>query len=91
MYAGIDTNGNPLGGKLNLIYTYKTIHATFALISTVVGRYCEYRNQLRDRSDEFDTFHDYRETLELFCLNGTAGQFTWKPDQNTPDTVYYQV
>ena len=56
-----------------------------------VGRYCEYRNKLRDRSDEFDTFDAYKDTLELFCLNGTSGQFTWTPDDTTPDVVYYQV
>ena len=60
-------------------------------IYIAVGQYCEYRNQLKDRSNEFDTFDAYKETLELFCLEGTPGQFTWTPDQNTPDVVYYQV
>ena len=25
------------------------------------------------------------------CEEGSAGEFTWTPDSNTPDVVYYQV
>ncbi len=56
-----------------------------------MGRYCEYQNKDSDRSNEFDTFDQYVNTLELVCLEGTAGSFTWTPDETTPDTVYYQV
>lgn len=56
-----------------------------------VGRYCEYQNRDSDRSNEFDTFDGYMSTLELVCNEGTPGSFTWTPDENTPDMVYYQV
>ena len=40
------------------------------------------------------TFQDYFATLNLTC-DGTriadAGILVWTPDENTPDTVYYQV
>lgn len=38
-----------------------------------------------------DTFEDYFQTLTLDCQPGTTGLFTWTPDRNTPDLVYYQV
>ena len=57
----------------------------------LVGRYCEYENINVDRSIEFDTFDAYLPTLVLECDDGEPGMFTWTPDENTPDTVYYQV
>ena len=61
-----------------------------------VGRYCEYRVKDIDRSLEFDTFEEYKEeTLELVCdpstTEGSPGMFQWTPDNDTPDTIYYQV
>ena len=56
-----------------------------------MGRYCEYKNIDTDRSSEFDTFDAYLPTLVLECNDGEPGMFTWTPDENTPDTVYYQV
>ena len=67
------------------------MYNTFFVFFVVVGRYCEYQNIDTDRSAEFDTFGEYVTTLELVCEDGTAGTFTWTPDENTPDTVYYQV
>ncbi len=61
------------------------------LSSGVVGRYCEYQNKDSDRSNEFDTFDDYKSTLELVCQEGSPGSFTWTPDEYTPDVLYYQV
>ena len=40
---------------------------------------------------EFTSFDQYTETLTLECDDGQPGTFTWTPDENTPDTVYYQV
>ena len=57
----------------------------------IVGRYCEYKNIDFDRSNEFASFEEYSATLRLECDEGEAGTFTWTPDENTPDTVYYQV
>ena len=66
----------------------------FILICTV-GRYCEYQNANSDRSSEFTSFEEYSATLRLECDRGQAGGesgvYTWTPDKNTPDTVYYQV
>jgi len=56
-----------------------------------VGRYCEYMNVAGDRSNEFTSFEQYMGTLTLECDDGQPGTFTWTPDENTPDTVYYQV
>ena len=62
----------------------------------IVGRYCEYKNIDFDRSSEFTSFEEYSTTLRLECVEGRvegeeAGTLTWTPDENTPDTVYYQV
>lgn len=60
-----------------------------------MGRYCEYKNVNFDRSSEFTSFEEYVATLRLECdavqAGGESGVFTWTPDENTPDTVYYQV
>lgn len=56
-----------------------------------VGRFCEYRNTAGDRSGEFTSFDQYVDTLTLGCDVGIPGTFTWTPDENTPDIVYYQV
>ena len=61
------------------------------LLFLSVGRYCEYNNIDTDRSREFETFDAYLPTLVLECDDGGPGMFTWTPDENTPDTVYYQV
>ena len=63
----------------------------FCFFLKPVGRYCEYKNIRGDRSSEFDTFDDYKSSLKLECDEGEAGSFTWTPDENTPDVVYYQV
>ena len=56
-----------------------------------MGRYCEYVNIDVDRSNEFDTFEEYKETLRLECDEGEAGTFWWIPDDSVPDIVYFQV
>ena len=57
----------------------------------IVGRYCEYQNIDSDRSSEFTSFEEYLATLRLECDEGEGGTFRWTPDENTPDTVYFQV
>lgn len=40
-------------------------------------------------ADDYQSFGAYQRTLTLKCDPGEPGVITWKPDQNTPDTVYY--
>lgn len=58
-----------------------------------VGRLCLWsQDNAEDDPDKFEQFPDYRQTLTLKCASdGSAGTFTWTPDANTPDIVYYQV
>lgn len=55
------------------------------------GRYCEWKHKTIDKSEESATFWDYKRTLKLDCDEGRPGSFTWMPDEDTPDIVYYQV
>ncbi|XP_006815462.1 protein Skeletor, isoforms B/C-like [Saccoglossus kowalevskii] len=57
---------------------------------TAAGRYCEYKTTGVDQSEESETFEDYFKTLKLDCEEGAPGELLWTPDENTPDTVYYQ-
>lgn len=54
------------------------------------GRYCELEAKDIDRSSESDSVDTYRDTLIERCEDGTPARFTWTPDDNTPDIVYYQ-
>ena len=53
------------------------------------GCYCEYISS--ENADNFPTFAEYQETLTKECDCDQGGMFTWTPDENTPDLVYYQV
>ncbi|XP_076395463.1 DM13 and DOMON_DOH domain-containing protein skeletor isoform X1 [Megachile rotundata] len=58
---------------------------------TGVGRLCNWvPDQSQPPADEFATFGAYQRTLTLECDPGEPGIVTWTPDENTPDTVYYQ-
>ncbi|XP_037504740.1 protein Skeletor, isoforms B/C-like [Rhipicephalus sanguineus] len=41
-------------------------------------------------SDESDTWESFKQTLRLQCDRGQPGTFTWTPDKDTPNLVYYQ-
>ena len=71
----------------------RPLQYTNCLFLPIVGRYCEYRDRGTPKSPEdYATFAKYAETLQLWCDQGpSAGTFTWTPDQDTPDLVYYQV
>lgn len=60
-------------------------------ICFIAGRYCEWKHKSVDKSEESSTFEDYKKTLKLECKDGKPGSFTWMPDEDTPDLVYYQV
>ncbi|RWS07336.1 Protein Skeletor:-like isoforms D/E [Dinothrombium tinctorium] len=55
------------------------------------GRYCEWKHKSGiDRAEDVATFEEYKQTLTLRCDPGDPAVFVWRPDQNTPDQVYYQ-
>ncbi len=61
----------------------------------IVGRLCELvetPSALASRTSCQD-LDDYLSKLEegSGCSQGQAGTLSWTPDENTPDTVYYQV
>ncbi|XP_071866433.1 DM13 and DOMON_DOH domain-containing protein skeletor isoform X4 [Bombus fervidus] len=58
---------------------------------TGVGRLCNWvPDQNQPLADEFSSFGAYQRTLTLECDHGEPGFVEWVPDENTPDTVYYQ-
>lgn len=59
---------------------------------TGVGRLCNWvPDQNQPLADEFSSFGAYQRTLTLECDHGEPGFVEWVPDEDTPDTVYYQV
>ncbi|KAL3217857.1 hypothetical protein MRX96_031963 [Rhipicephalus microplus] len=53
------------------------------------GRFCEYRST--PASYKATTVDDFSKSMKLVCDDsGPRTQFTWTPDENTPDTLYYQ-
>ncbi|XP_018341268.1 PREDICTED: protein Skeletor, isoforms B/C isoform X2 [Trachymyrmex septentrionalis] len=58
---------------------------------TGVGRLCNWvPDQNQPPADEFASFGAYQRTLTLECDHGEPGIVEWTPDEDTPDTVYYQ-
>jgi hypothetical protein len=58
---------------------------------TGVGRICNWTPDIKGPEvDEFPSFGAYQRSLTLKCDEGEPGIITWTPDENTPDTVYYQ-
>ncbi len=63
----------------------------------IAGRLCEYTESqtastIRETCN--NGVEDYlREVTseEPTCETGTSASFTWTPDENTPNEVYYQV
>jgi len=57
---------------------------------TGVGRLCNWTPDVEGPpADDYQSFGAYQRTLTLKCDAGEPGVITWKPDRNTPDTVYY--
>ncbi|XP_076678715.1 DM13 and DOMON_DOH domain-containing protein skeletor isoform X2 [Andrena cerasifolii] len=58
---------------------------------TGVGRLCNWiPDQNQPTADEFASFGAYQRTLTLECDHGSPGFVEWTPNENTPNTVYYQ-
>ena len=60
---------------------------------SIEGSLCEYRSTGTALADDFKTFREYRDkSLERSCESPEeSASFTWTPDADTPDLVYYQV
>lgn len=58
---------------------------------TAAGRYCEWQHLTVDKSNEIESFEDYKKTLRLECEPGEAAVMNWTVSNDTPDLVYYQV
>lgn len=55
------------------------------------GRLCNWTPDLDGPpADEYSSFGAYQRSLTLKCDEGEAGIIVWRPDEHTPDTVYYQ-
>ena len=59
------------------------------LVTITDGSLCKYSET--QGGTDFESFEEYQETLNFVCLgNIITGEFSWTPDENTPDTIYYQ-
>lgn len=60
-------------------------------VSSAQGRLCEWVEDPSQPADKFTSFGAYQRTLKLHCEEGEPAIMQFKPDVNTPDTIYYQV
>ena len=102
MYAGFTGDQETAGETTPCIVCHVTLPSWLlpALFSCdhpspLVGRLCELvetPSALASRTSCQD-LDDYLSKLEdgSGCSQGQAGTLSWTPDENTPDTVYYQV
>ncbi|XP_063703594.1 protein Skeletor, isoforms B/C [Culicoides brevitarsis] len=61
------------------------------VVPTGTGRLCNWEPNLDGPpADDYPSFGAYQRSLTLKCDSGEPGVITWTPDENTPDTVYYQ-
>ncbi|KAG7191125.1 hypothetical protein KM043_007157 [Ampulex compressa] len=90
---------DPIGGYLHKTPEEKAKVKIFAGVRrqrgsvepTGTGRFCNWvPDPDQPLADEFATFGAYQRTLTLVCEPGEPGLVQWTPDENTPDTVYYQ-
>ena len=60
------------------------------------GRHCQYvetASSANVATECSSTLQDYQNSLRVSCQGSAseAANLTWTPNENTPDTVYYQV
>lgn len=61
------------------------------IVPNGIGRICNWTPELKGpTADEYTSFGAYQRSLTLKCEEGDPGIVTFKPDKNTPNTVYYQ-
>lgn len=77
--------------KVN-IYAGAELDKDGKVVPTGVGRLCNWTpDPEQPPADEFASFGAYQRTLTLVCDHGDPAVVGWTPDDQTPDTVYYQV
>lgn len=60
-------------------------------LPTGIGRLCNWTPDIDGPpADEYSSFGAYQRSLTLKCEEGEPGIITWRPDHDTPNTVYYQ-
>ena len=69
------------------------VYANYTDYSFVVGKLCQSEEtsasvNIRERCGPLET---YIRSLETDCPVRIPGVVEWRPDENTPDIVYYQV
>ena len=69
------------------------MHMAFQLIVLAVGRLCQLDEspEATETLSNCGTREQYQQQLTLSCRPGEPGMITWTPDDNTPNTVYYEV
>ena len=70
------------------MFTEKNINLLFF---TAAGRYCEWQHITIDKSNDIETFEEYKKTLKLECEPGEPAVLNWTVSFDTPNLVYYQV
>lgn len=78
---------------LQRVRIYAGVHRSRnGVISPIgTGRLCNWTPDIDGpAADEYPSFGAYQRSLTLKCDEGEPGVITWRPDENTPDTVYYQ-
>ena len=58
---------------------------------TTQGRLCEWVEDPAHPADSFSSFGAFQRTLKLHCEEGQPALLQWTVENDTPDTVYYQV
>jgi len=90
--GGGGQNENELNTPTHMIYAGVTFRRGSPDPSPGAGRYCEWKHRSgSDSASEVNSIEEYKETLRLECRPGSPAVFTWSPDYQTPDVVYYQV
>lgn len=66
---------------------------TNSYFSSVAGRYCEWKHKTIDKSEESETFEEFKKTLNLVCddPDGQPAYLNWTVPDDAPNIVYYQV
>ncbi|XP_065078550.1 protein Skeletor, isoforms B/C isoform X1 [Ochlerotatus camptorhynchus] len=59
---------------------------------TAAGRYCEWKHKNVDKSEESETFEEFKKTLNLVCDDPDAqpAYLNWTVPEDAPNMVYYQ-
>ncbi|KAL1423244.1 hypothetical protein MTO96_021225 [Rhipicephalus appendiculatus] len=76
--------------KVERVYAGVARHKNGRPYPTAVGRLCEWQLPLGEQPDEYNSFEQFRQRLNLQCQAGSPAYLRWTPDRNTPDLVYYQ-